>query len=456
VARLEFGETLVAKQLFGTDGIRGVAGEYPLDPATIYAAGAALAERAGGAAASPEFLVGADTRESSPWIAGWMAGGLAGRGARVRYAGVITTPGLAYLTRIGPFVAGVMISASHNPYQDNGIKLFGHNGFKLPDETEHSIEREILRLRDEGPAPRPDFPAVDEGMDRIYLDYLASTASVRFDGVKLALDCGNGAASSLGPALFRRLGAEVSVVCAEPNGRNINLDCGALHLETLRRAVLAAGSDFGVAFDGDADRAIFVARGGKIVDGDAVLLACARALQAGGKLPGNVVVSTVMANLGLEQALRRAGIRMVRTPVGDKYVLEEMERLGAPLGGEQSGHIIFRQYATTGDGMLTALRLFEIARLAGVGLEELTADLKVFPQRLVNVRVRQRKELREAPAIAAEIRRAEEALAGAGRVLVRFSGTEPLARVMVEGPDLERVESFSLSIAEAIRREMGA
>jgi phosphoglucosamine mutase len=449
----------VAKQLFGTDGIRGAAGEYPLDPATIYAVGEALAERAhaaAAAAASPEFLIGADTRESSPWIAELMAGGLAGRGARVRYAGVITTPGLAYLTRIGPFVAGVMISASHNPYQDNGIKVFGHNGFKLPDEAEHAIEWEILRLREAGVAPRPDSLTVDEGMDQIYLDYLASSASVRFDGVKLALDCGNGAAYSLGPALFRRLGAEVSVVCAEPNGRNINLDCGALHLETLRRAVLAEGCDFGAAFDGDADRAIFVARSGKIVDGDAVLLACARALKAHGKLPGNVVVSTVMANLGLEKALERAGIRMVRTPVGDKYVLEEMERLGAPLGGEQSGHVIFREYATTGDGILTALRLFEIARHAGVGLEELTADLKVFPQRLVNVRVREKKGLEEAPAITAEIRRVEEAFAGAGRVLVRFSGTEPVARVMVEGPDMERVESFSHSIAEAIRREMGA
>jgi phosphoglucosamine mutase len=446
----------VAKQLFGTDGIRGAAGEYPLDPATIYAVGEALAERAAAGAASPEFLIGADTRESGPWIAGFMAGGLAARDARVRYAGVITTPGLAYLTRVGPFVAGVMISASHNPYKDNGIKVFAHDGFKLPDEAEHSIEREILRLREAGAGPRPASLTVDEGMDQLYLDYLASTASVRFDGVKLALDCGNGAAYTLGPALFRRLGAEVSVVCAEPNGRNINLNCGALHLETLRRAVLDGGSDFGVAFDGDADRAIFVAGSGKIVDGDAVLLASARALQAAGKLPGNVVVSTVMANLGLEKALERAGIGMVRTPVGDKYVLEEMERLGAPLGGEQSGHIIFREYATTGDGILTALRLLEIARQAGVGLEELTADLQVFPQRLINVRVREKKGLEDAPAIAAEIRRVEEAFAGAGRVLVRFSGTEPLARVMVEGPDMERVESFSHSIAEAIRREMGA
>jgi phosphoglucosamine mutase len=363
---------------------------------------------------------------------------------------------LAYLTRIGPFAAGVMISASHNPYRDNGIKVFAHNGFKLPDEAEHAIEWEILRLREAGVAPRPASLAIDDGMDRQYLDYLASTATMRLDGVKLALDCGNGAAFQLGPALFRRLGAEVAVICAEPDGRNINLNCGALHLETLRQAVLAHDCDFGAAFDGDADRAIFVAQSGKIVDGDAVLLAVARSLKAAGRLPGNVVVSTVMANLGLEKALERAGIRMVRTPVGDKYVLEEMERLGAPLGGEQSGHIIFREYATTGDGILTALRLFEIARQAGVGLEELTADLQVFPQRLVNVRVRQKKALEEAPAIAAEIRRVEDAFAGAGRVLVRFSGTEPLARVMVEGPDMERVESFSQSIAEAIRREMGA
>jgi phosphoglucosamine mutase len=445
----------VAKQLFGTDGIRGLAGAYPLDAATIHAVGAALAERAGGAAASPEFLIGADTRESSGRIAEEMAGGLAGSGARVRYAGVITTPGLAYLTRIGPFAAGVMISASHNPYQDNGIKVFGHDGFKLPDQVEHAIERDILRLRDPGAAPRPVSLTVDEGMDRRYLEYLASTASVRFDGVRIALDCGNGAAYRLGPELFRRLGAEVFVVCAEPNGRNINLDCGALHPETLRRAVRVSGADYGVAFDGDADRAIFMARSGKVVDGDAVLLAAARALQADGKLPGNVAVSTVMANLGLEQALERSGIRMVRTAVGDKYVLEEMERLGAPLGGEQSGHIIFREYATTGDGILTALRLFEIARKAGVGLDDLTPDLQAFPQLLVNVRVREKKGLTEAPAIAAEIRRVEDAFAGTGRVLVRFSGTEPLARVMVEGPDMERVERFSHSIAEAIRREMG-
>jgi phosphoglucosamine mutase len=297
---------------------------------------------------------------------------------------------------------------------------------------------------------------VDEGLDREYLEYLVSTCPVRFDGMKLAMDCGNGAASLLGPALFRRLGADVEALGCAPDGRNINLDCGALHIERLRDAVLDRRADFGVAFDGDADRAIFVASSGKVVNGDAVLLAAARAMRAAGRLPGDTVVSTVMANLGLERALERDGIRMTRTPVGDKYVLEEMVRLGAALGGEQSGHVIFRDYATTGDGLLTALRLFEIARRAGAGLDELTADLQVYPQRLVNVRVREKKGLTELPSVAREIQLVEEAFAGAGRVLVRFSGTEPLARVMVEGPDQEQVESFSARIAEAIRREMGA
>jgi phosphoglucosamine mutase len=446
----------LGKQLFGTDGIRGVAGEYPLDRATVYAFGLALGCDAVAAQGSPEILIGADTRESGPWIAELVAGGLEQGGARTRYAGVITTPGVAYLTRTGRFVAGVMISASHNPYQDNGIKVFGHNGFKLPDEAEHTVEQAILRLREEGVTPKPARLAVDGACERRYLDFLASLASVRMEGVKLAMDCGNGAAYKLAPELFRRLGAVVTTLSAEPNGRNINLGCGALHLEGLQEAVLGGGADFGVAFDGDADRAIFVARSGKVVDGDAVLLLLARAMKAAGHLAGDTVVSTVMSNLGLEKALERAGIRMVRMPVGDKYVLEEMVRLGASLGGEQSGHVILRQDATTGDGMLTALRVIETALQAGVGLDELTADLQVYPQKLVNVRVREKKGLTELPAVAREIALVETAFAGAGRVLVRFSGTEPLARVMVEGQDLEQVETFSTRIADAIRREMGA
>jgi len=349
-----------------------------------------------------------------------------------------------------------MISASHNPYLDNGIKVFGHNGFKLPDAEEQTIERRTLSLRAQGTAPRPVGLDADESLDGAYLEFLASTASTRFDGMKIAMDCGNGSAYLLAPALFRRLGAEVIAIGAGPDGRNINQGCGALHVESLSGTVLSLGADCGVAFDGDADRAIFVSRTGKVVNGDGVMLACARALKAAGRLPGNVVVSTVMSNLGLEQALERAGIRMVRTPVGDKYVLEEMVRIGAALGGEQSGHVIFREYATTGDGILTALLLFEIARQAGVGLDELTEDLQVFPQRLVNVRVRERKDLAQTSSVAEEIRRAQDGLAGSGRVLVRFSGTEPLARVMVEGLDEERVERFSASIAEAIRKAMGS
>jgi phosphoglucosamine mutase len=446
----------LSKQLFGTDGIRGVAGQYPLDPATVFAFGEALGEDVKANGRGAEVIIGADTRESSGWIAATVAGGLERHGLRARYAGVITTPGVAWLTRTGPFAAGVMISASHNPYRDNGIKVFSHSGFKLPDEEERAIETALLRLRSEETQPRAAELAVDEALDRQYLEYLRCLAAVRFEGVRLVLDCGNGAASRLGPELFQGLGAEVATVCASPDGRNINLCCGALHPENLSKAVLERGADFGVAFDGDADRAIFVAKSGQIVNGDGVLLAAARAWKAAGRLTGDTVVSTVMANLGLERALEREQIRMIRTPVGDKYVLEEMVRLDATLGGEQSGHVIFREYATTGDGILTALKLFEIAHLAGAGLEELTAGLNVYPQKLVNIRVREKKGLLEHPVVAREIRRAEESFAGSGRVLVRFSGTEPLARVMVEGADAEQVDSFSASIADAIREAMGA
>jgi phosphoglucosamine mutase len=446
----------VAKDLFGTDGIRGVAGEYPLDRDTVYAFGVALGKDAASHQPNPEILIGADTRESGTWIAELVAGGLASQGARVRYAGVITTPGVAYLTRTGAFVAGVMISASHNPYLDNGLKVFGHSGFKLPDDEEELIEQEIFRSREQPIAPEPLGLTVEEPLVRQYLEFLIGISSVRLDGVRVAIDCGNGASYRLAPELFQALGADVVTICCEPNGRNINLNCGALHVEGLQQAVVSHRAHFGVAFDGDADRAIFVSSNGHVVNGDAVLLACGRALKAAGRLPGDTVVSTVMSNLGLERAFDAAKIRMVRTPVGDKYVLEEMVRLSAALGGEQSGHVIFREYSTTGDGMLTALRLFEIAQQAGVGLDELTADLEIYPQCLVNVRVREKKGLLELPAVAEEIRRVEDAFGGAGRVLVRFSGTEPLARVMVEGPDLQQVESFSTSIADVIRREMGA
>jgi phosphoglucosamine mutase len=444
------------KQLFGTDGIRGVAGEFPLDPATMHALGLALGSDLRRSTEHPEVVIGMDTRESGSWIAAQVAAGLAFEGARVRSAGVITTPGIAWLTRTNSFTAGVMISASHNPYLDNGIKVFGHSGFKLPDGEEHAVEQEIFRLR-ESAARQADAELVaDPALAAAYLDYLAGTVTGSFATARIVVDCGNGAASQLAPALFSRLGVHVRTIFCAPSGRNINMGCGALYVEALRAAVVESNADLGVAFDGDADRAIFVARDGRVVDGDAVLLIAARAMKAAGKLDGDLVVATVMSNLGLQRALEREGIRLLRTPVGDKYVLEEMVRVGAALGGEQSGHVIFRQFATTGDGLLTALRILEISRNAGAGLNELTAALEIYPQRLENVRVREKKALTELPAVALAIEDCLRAFGDSGRVLVRFSGTEPLARVMVEGPDLAQVEEFTARIAAAIRNEIGA
>ena len=445
----------MSKQLFGTDGIRGVAGEPPLDRRTVHAVGVALGKDLRERGNGNEALIGMDTRESGPWIAAELAAGLLSQGVRSRFAGVVTTPGVAYLTRSDSFVAGIMISASHNPFQDNGIKVFATSGFKLPDVEEHLVEQEIFRVLPNVVPSGAERLEEDPGLDREYLDHLLSSLRTPLKGLKLVLDCGNGAASHLAPPLFRRAGAEVVAIGNQPDGRNINLDCGALHVDRLREQVLAHQASAGVAFDGDADRAIFVAGSGKIVDGDNVMLIAARSLKAAGHLPGDLVVATVMSNLGLEKALAAEGITMLRTPVGDKYVLEEMERRGARLGGEQSGHVIFREYATTGDGMLTALRVFEIVAASGKSLDELTAGLEIYPQRLVNVKVRERRPLDQMATVNAEIAACDKAFDGSGRVLVRFSGTEPLARVMVEGPDLSRVEEFSRRIADAIRAEIG-
>jgi len=449
----------MGRRLFGTDGIRGVAGEFPLDPNTVHALGQALGKMAGGLGPDPEIVIGMDTRESGRWLAGQVAGGLARMGVRARFAGVVTTPGIAYLTRTNSFVAGVMISASHNPYQDNGIKVFSHSGYKLPDEQEHWIEQEIFGLLESGIDPMPLSLEPDPALDQHYENYLLSTFPHSLRGVTMVVDCGHGAASWLAPELFDGIGARVLPMCCSPDGRNINLGCGALHVEPLRERVLAEKADLGVAFDGDADRAIFIAPSGKVVDGDAVLLIAARRLHAQGRLrgPGGkpTVVATVMSNLGLERALAARGIQLLRTPVGDKYVLEEMLRTGAVLGGEQSGHVIFLECATTGDGLLTALRTLEIMHEARLDLDELTSELEVYPQRLVNVRVRAKKRLEDLPAVTQEIRAAEQAFGAAGRVLVRFSGTEPLARVMVEGPEPSQVDSFAARIAAAIERELG-
>ena len=444
----------MARKLFGTDGIRGVAGEYPLDRATANAAGAALGQWVVASGNDLQVVVGMDTRESGPWLAAEVAGGLARKGVRAKFAGVTTTPGVAYLAKSGRFAAGVMISASHNPYQDNGIKILGHNGYKLPDEEEESIENSIFALVESGIGSEPADLPVDEGLDRAYIDHLASTMTNSLGGMEIVVDCANGAASHLAPPLLERLGAKVHVIGASPDGRNINLNCGSLHLELLRAAVLEKKARLGVAFDGDADRALFISHSGTIVDGDAVLLVAARHMQQHGRLRVPVVVATVMSNLGLEQALAAHGIGLVRTPVGDKYVLEEMLRRGAALGGEQSGHVIFTDYATTGDGMLTALRVLEVMNETASDLDTLIGELHVYPQILVNVRVKERKPLDEIPSVKEQIRAAEASFGSNGRVLVRFSGTEPLARVMVEAADGGQVERWTQRIADAIRLEL--
>lgn len=452
----------MARELFGTDGIRGEAGKYPLDAPTVSVTGSVLGEWVAGSGRDQAVVIGMDTRESGPWIASELAASLAKHSVQARFAGITTTPGLAYLAKMGPFAAGVMISASHNPYHDNGIKVIGHSGYKLPDETEELLEHKILARLPGTAADKPPALSVDASLDRQYSDFLASIlpSTEPFSGLEIVMDCANGGASEIAPALFERLGAQVHAIAAKPDGRNINLNCGSLHLAHLREHVLARGAALGVAFDGDADRALFVSGSGGIIDGDAVLLIMGRALKASGRLTSKsgepLVVATVMSNLGLELALEASGIRMLRTPVGDRYVLEAMLRTGAILGGEQSGHVIFLDHATTGDGLLTALLLLDVVRRSGQSLDELSDGLEIFPQRLLNVRVRNKRPLEELAAVREEIRAAEESFGTSGRVLVRFSGTEPLARVMVEGPDMERVERFAGRIAACIQTELGS
>lgn len=444
----------MARQLFGTDGIRGVAGERPLDRTTVSAFGSALGKDVRAHhGQSPKVLLGMDTRVSSQWIAEAVAGGLLAVGVQVQFAGVITTPGVAWLTKMGHFGAGVMISASHNPYQDNGIKVFGETGFKLPDEEELEIEHEIFRVLNEHPVD-PRILTPETQLTPQYTEYLLSTLPTQLDGLHIVMDCGNGAASHIAPELFRMAGAHVTALHNCPNGKNINLHCGALHVESLARAVDAEKADAGVAFDGDADRAIMVSGSGRIVNGDVELLILARALKREGNMEGDTVVATVMSNLGLEIALKEEGYRMLRMPVGDKYVLEEMLRIGANLGGEQSGHVILREFATTGDGMLTALQVLGAAKLQNKTLDELSAGLEIFPQKLINIRVKERRPIENLVSVQDEIRAAESAMNGAGRVLVRFSGTEPLARVMVEGRDAHLVDYCSSRIAKAIEQEL--
>jgi len=450
----------MGKELFGTDGIRGIPGEYPLDDATLDRVGLALANYLGSAGRSPgespSVLIGRDTRESGPHIAERIASGLAAGGASPVSAGVLTTPGVAWLVNREGFAAGVVISASHNPYHDNGVKLISSTGMKFPDAIETALEQFVLSSRDAVSAAKTLRLHDNEKIDDDYLEGLAQALlpGAKLAGMKIVLDCANGAASNLAPRLFRSLGADVIAMNHAPDGKNINANCGSLHPEGMQERVVQSGAALGVAFDGDADRAIFSSATGKLVDGDGVLLVVARYLKSAGMLRGDVVVGTTMANLGLERALEDSGLKLARTAVGDRYVLEEMRRIGANFGGEQSGHILFLDDATTGDGMLTALKLASIISIAGP-LDSLVADLKIFPQKIVNVRVRSKPPLDSLPEVARLLREAEQALGNSGRVVLRYSGTEPLARVMVEAKRDEDVRRWTESLAGALRSAIG-
>jgi phosphoglucosamine mutase len=446
------------RKLFGTDGIRAVAGEAPLDEKTIYAVGLALAHQLNGSQARPRVLLGMDTRESSSWIAATIAAGLSEGGAQVENAGVVTTPAVAYLARQNGFSAGVVISASHNPWQDNGIKVFGGDGYKLPDETELRIESEIFKRLEDLEASRPGTTIpVNEKYRRDYEQFLRSAfPDLSLNGLRVVLDCANGAASAIAPELFAHLGGTIHLTHASPDGHNINANCGALHPEVVAAETKNLGADLGVTFDGDADRAMFADGCGNVVNGDAVMLLAARDMKARNLLRNDTVVATTMSNMGLEAALRRDAIRMLRAPVGDKYVLERMQQEQATLGGEQSGHILFPHLATTGDGLLTALVVLDVVRRSGRALHELVADLKVFPQVIVNVRVREKKPLDQVASVTETIRAAEAELSESGRVVVRYSGTEALARVMIEAESEEAMRRHAELIAAAIRAELGA
>jgi phosphoglucosamine mutase len=449
----------MAKSLFGTDGIRGVPGTSPLDDATLFATGHALGSYLHREHSNARALIGMDTRESGPHIATVLAAGLSEARASVAFAGVITTPGVACLVRQNDFEAGVVISASHNPYHDNGVKLFSHAGMKFPDATEELLEADIIKHREKNKSARITAPglAEDQSLDEEYLEYLRERIipGAKFAGLRVVLDCANGAAYKLGPELFRSLGAEVISMGDSPDGRNINAGCGSLHPEELRKRVLAERATLGVAFDGDADRALFVSADAQIVNGDGVMLAAARFLKSQNKLKGNRVVGTSMSNLGLERVLADEGITLARTDVGDRYVLEEMLRGGGVLGGEQSGHIIFLDDSPAGDGLLTALKIASLVSMNG-GLADLTKGLKDYPQIIVNVKVRAKPPLDSLPEVSRALSDANSALGQSGRVVLRYSGTEPLARVMVEAEHDSDVQRFSESLANALRSSIGA
>jgi phosphoglucosamine mutase len=448
------------KPLFGTDGIRGEAGKFPLDAPTVSAIGYSLASHLSRTTGPPEIVIGRDTRESGDWLERALIDGATHGGGKCLSAGVITTPGVAFLTRKLDADAGVVISASHNPYQDNGIKIFSPSGEKMDDSVERVIESDIfagVTLPSSTSELEPPSPQQEADLQQQYLAFLSDQIAAGLDlrGLKIVIDCANGASSSLAPVLFQRLGAETIAINANPDGRNINLNCGSLHIDSLIEQVTKEKADLGVAFDGDADRALFVDEKGNYIDGDATLWVLANYLKAHGRLKDDTVVATVMSNIGLEIAFRAAEIKLVRTDVGDKYVLDELLRLNASIGGEQSGHIILPELSLAGDGMITALSLLRALRETGKSLSESTAGFQTYPQVLLNVRVRGKQPFTDLPVVQTAVREVETQLADTGRLLLRYSGTEPLARVMIEGESQRQIESYAEKIASAIKQEIG-
>jgi phosphoglucosamine mutase len=449
------------KPLFGTDGIRGEAGEFPLDAPTVSAIGYSLAQHLSKTTDAPEIVIGRDTRESGEWLECALIDGATRAGAQCLSAGVITTPGVAFLTRQLDADAGVVISASHNPYQDNGIKIFAPSGEKMDESVERVIEADIhAGVSQEHPSAEegPPSPEQEHQLQQQYLAFLSDHIGegLNLRGLKIVVDCANGASSTLAPALFERLGAQIIAINASPDGRNINLNCGSLHIDSLREQVVKAKADLGVAFDGDADRSLFIDENGNFVDGDATLWVLANYLKAHGRLKDDTVVATVMSNIGLEIAFRAAGVKLVRTDVGDKYVLDELLRRNASLGGEQSGHIILPDLSLAGDGMITALSLLRALRESGKSVGQMTTGFQTYPQILLNVRVREKLPFTDLPSVQVAIGEVEKELANKGRLLLRYSGTERLARVMIEGENQHQIESYAEKIATAIKQEIGA
>lgn len=443
-------------KLFGTDGIRGIANRE-LTPELAYRIGRIGATVLAGQGSSvPELLVARDTRLSGEMLEGALVAGLASVGAKVHLAGVISTPAAAYLTRQLGACGGVMISASHNPFEDNGIKFFNRDGFKLSDETEEEMERLFFSGEDQLPRPVGEFVGRTAKLDAEtrYLDFLRSTVPVRLDGLNIVLDCANGAVYRLAPEIFTSLGARVTAINTSPDGTNINRNCGSTHPGEIARAVRETGADVGFTFDGDADRVLAVDSSGSLVDGDAIMAVLAVYLREKNRLKNDTLVATVMSNMGLEKAVEQKGIKVRRTKVGDRYVLEEMLAGGYNLGGEQSGHIIMLDLNTTGDGLLTALQLASIMVQKGRSLTELASLFVRYPQVLVNCRVAKKDGLADNPRIREATERVEQKLAGRGRVLIRPSGTEPLVRVMLEGPNEEELHNMASELAEIIREEL--